>query len=765
MMPLVTVGIPPAAVVYKIMNKHTIDNMDIGACYSVTCTSAATVTAEINGATATLLSLPAGGSGAFFAPADSVCVETEGEFRVLPTEAPAPVIGAAGGGSAPVEVDPAPMEGSANPVASGGVYDAIAAVSPREGDVARLASENTFTAAQAFHAPVTVGTPRVAAVWAKAAVTITDVNMCKAGTISDNDGHTLDMPEDSTRTQDGFAKAIGDSELGLTVTHIGTTYTLYDSSSPAGQEGTIGNTRKVYLEGFGYSSRQTLSLSGGKDGVAEVGQPVMLNGNVYIGHGPEGVKARCRFDIRDAYLVRAGTITDNNPNHPFAIELPEDPARTIDSCIAEINEQGYKLEVKAIKYNATNIYLEATEAGAAPNGVWFTRTGCFSTAAAGTAQSFKQGSDIQGLDEGAASDWELRQNGYPVASRQTNNVYEGVQVFNNAVALNGNISGASLLGYPANKAGALIDAEGVCRTVFNEFFDATGTYGSLGEALTNIATLMPGYKDRGYLDILLPNAKHFAFRQQSSQKWKRIRIYAPSMIYCSAASGYAFSEIYGCPELEEFIVWAPAYISTCNRMFTNWFNDPKLMYIAVYLDSVKDATGFAFSGNSGKHITIYVPKATKAAEFSEVAHTALKTLKLTTGPATNCENMLRYWGGLEDLIWNGVGQDGTRMANPVQFVTAGTGVFSGCAALPASKFPKSWPSLSSARDIFLNCSLLDAATANAILDSLPDWSTEETPADHTITFTGTAAATAWAEEGADLSHVEAAEAKGWTVER
>ena len=738
----------------------TYTGLSVGKTYAVTSPNGCTVTdAQGNQVT----TIEAGKQGFFTAQTPAVVVDDDSALVTRSFDV-APASQGSGGGM-PVVIDPVPVEGSTNAVASGGVYDAIAAVSPPEGNVARLASENTFTAAQAFHAPVTIGTPRVAAVWAKVAVTITDVNMRKAGTISDNDGHTLDLPEDSNRTQDGFAKAIGDSELDLTVTHIGVTYTLYDSSSPAGQEGTIGNTRKVYLEGFGYSSRQTLSLSGGKDGVAEVGQPVMLNGNVYIGHGPEGVKARCLIGITAAYLVRAGTITDNNPNHPFAIELPENPARTIDSCIAEINEQGYKLEVKAGKYNATNIYLEATEAGAAPNGVLFTRTGCFSTAAAGSAQTTTQGSNIQGLDEGAASDWELRQNGYPVASRQTNNVYEGVQVFNNAVVLNANISGASLLGYPANKAGALIDAEGVCRTVFNEFFDATDTYGPYGEALTNIATLMPGYKDRGYLDILLPNAKYFSFRGQSSQKWKRVRIYAPSMIASNSANSYAFSQLSGCPELEEFIVWAPAYNTNCTRLVSHWGNNPKLMYTAVYLDSVKDATGFGLSDGNGKHITIYIPKATKASAFSEGPHTALKTLKLTTGPATNCEDMLRYWGGLENLIWNGVGQDGTRMANPVQFVAAGTGVFSGCAALPASKFPKSWPSLSSARDIFLNCSLLDAATANAILDSLPDWSTEEMPADHTITFTGTAAATAWAEEGADLSHVEAAEAKGWTVER
>lgn len=63
--------------------------------------------------------------------------------------------------------------------------------------------------------------------------------------------------------------------------------------------------------------------------------------------------------------------------------------------------------------------------------------------------------------------------------------------------------------------------------------------------------------------------------------------------------------------------------------------------------------------------------------------------------------------------------------------------------------------------MFANCAKLQAATANSILDSLPTWADG---ASHVITFTGTAAATSWAAEGADLSHIEAAEAKGWTVE-
>ena len=410
--------------------------------------------------------------GQHFFLAQSSNVEIVGNFGLVSgpfDKAPAPVIGAAGGGGAPVVIDPVPVEGSTNAVASGGVYDAIAAVSPPEGNVARLANENTFTAAQTFHAPVTVGVPRVEAVRAATAIAFSTADIRKEGTIADNDGHMVAIPVDSTRTEAQFMAMVEASELGLRVTLADTTYRFYDFLSPDDQTGTLGNTRKLYVTGFGLTGQQTLSLTGGKDGEPETGQPVMLNGNVYIGHGPEGVKARCLFYITTAYLTKAGTITDNNPYHAgSAIELPEDPARTIDSCIAEINAQGEKLEVKAIKHNSNYIYLESTVEGSEPNGVVITCTGCLGWN--GASRNIIQGSNIKGLDEGAASDWELRQNGYPVASRQSNNVYEGVQVFNNASSFNGaalfngSVDGTGLAAFTRNLFWMPADAYASCST-------------------------------------------------------------------------------------------------------------------------------------------------------------------------------------------------------------------------------------------------------------------------------------------------------------
>ena len=84
-------------------------------------------------------------------------------------------------------------------------------------------------------------------------------------------------------------------------------------------------------------------------------------------------------------------------------------------------------------------------------------------------------------------------------------------------------------------------------------------------------------------------------------------------------------------------------------------------------------------------------------------------------------------------------------------------------ALPADQFPIGLPNVTNAQDAFLNCPLLTQEVADAILNSLPAVEAGSN-GKGTITFTGTAAATAWGAEGADLTAVNAATGKGWTVE-
>lgn len=70
--------------------------------YSLTCTAAATVTAEIDGEPVTLATLTTGGTTVFCSPAATVTIATAGKYRVLPTKAPA-LNGNGGGGLTPEE--------------------------------------------------------------------------------------------------------------------------------------------------------------------------------------------------------------------------------------------------------------------------------------------------------------------------------------------------------------------------------------------------------------------------------------------------------------------------------------------------------------------------------------------------------------------------------------------------------------------------------------------------------------------------------------
>lgn len=76
-------------------NKMNTIDTNPGTWYCFFCTAPATVTAEIDGEYVTLVVLDSEGKESFCAPAESISVETDGKFRVLPTKASA---GASGGG-------------------------------------------------------------------------------------------------------------------------------------------------------------------------------------------------------------------------------------------------------------------------------------------------------------------------------------------------------------------------------------------------------------------------------------------------------------------------------------------------------------------------------------------------------------------------------------------------------------------------------------------------------------------------------------------
>lgn len=312
------------------------------------------------------------------------------------------------------------------------------------GDAALQGRSNTFTASNTFKGSFTIGVAHKEPVWAKTSIVISAANVKLAGTVSDNDGHVLELEADADRTQDNWRDIVNASELGLSVTRSSNTFTLTDAQSDETEAGTVGNTRVISITGFGFASTQTKKMSGGVDGILEVPEHIELHGDVSIGHGPEGVKARCTFGSVNATALKlAGTLSDGI--HP-PLELLADENRTRDSLIAEINVYGDVMEITASANGSASIYLESAVPGSAQNAIVFTRSGCFSTVAAGTAQTTRQGSDRAGVDSGRATEYELLENGFPVASRQSNNVYNGVQTFNNAVALNGPIQGSGTVG-------------------------------------------------------------------------------------------------------------------------------------------------------------------------------------------------------------------------------------------------------------------------------------------------------------------------------
>lgn len=69
-----------------------------GKAYSLTCTRPTTVYAEIDGETATVCVLPQGGTAVFIFPSAEVTVETEGPYRLFPTNAAISTLDVSGGG-------------------------------------------------------------------------------------------------------------------------------------------------------------------------------------------------------------------------------------------------------------------------------------------------------------------------------------------------------------------------------------------------------------------------------------------------------------------------------------------------------------------------------------------------------------------------------------------------------------------------------------------------------------------------------------------
>lgn len=331
------------------------------------------------------------------------------------------------------------------------------------------------------------------------------------------------------------------------------------------------------------------------------------------------------------------------------------------------------------------------------------------------------------------------------AGVHTNNTFTETNTFNGAVALNGPVQGAGADDFGAALLAPLADVHWLAGVTNQDQFNyrvfgentyapkRNKIYGSYivwvfpdviaAEAIEGAAV----YKTENATVIFsYPNATSGSV----PMGWGRVgnasvihaRLYAPKMITAKTVCGG----------------W-----TTCE-------------IFAAALQSLTEGIAYTSTANGRtKAFTLHAP--------------VLKTLRMGAGSVLECVHLYTPQVENIDNLFTFAPSTST-MPALVEFlltdssrVTTAKNAFVGCTVLPANQYPTNWSSLEHGDGMFNRCSLLDAATANAILDSLPDLS-EDTEGEHAIGFVSTAAATTWLADGADLSHVQAAEAKGWTVD-
>lgn len=195
------------------------------------------------------------------------------------------------------------------------------------------------------------------------------------------------------------------------------------------------------------------------------------------------------------------------------------------------------------------------------------------------------------------------------------------------------------------------------------------------------------------------------------------------------------------------LLYAPK-LQSADSIMKHWM--PKV--VIGFFDNAGSLAQFIHGdGNVGvEYCHVYAPKCTNFGGAFGRDITTLKELYITGAGADNVS--------FSDMCTGDTGLV-KFSADNVHKVTNAAACFERCSSLPDAQIPRAWPALSIGWSMFKKCSLLTEETANAILDSLPAYETGQ----HIISFDGTLAEQAWNTDGADLSHVEAANEKGWSV--
>lgn len=334
------------------------------------------------------------------------------------------------------------------------------------------------------------------------------------------------------------------------------------------------------------------------------------------------------------------------------------------------------------------------------------------------------------------------------------NTFSGTNTFNGPVALNGPVHGAGMDAFGAALLAPLADVRwlaGVKRS-YGWALPASESFNyRVFGANTNV-NLKRKYIYGSFIVWVLPDV----LNADGVTRSVRYKTENATVVYSypNATSGSipASWEGNGGASVHHVRLYAPKMTT----MDTVCFSATTCEIFAESLQSLNNGIAYNSSPNpSTKSFTLHAP--------------VLNTLRIGAGNVIECIHLYTPQVKVLDNLFTYAAETST-MPKLVEFlltdsshVTTAKNAFVGCTVLPANQYPTNWSSLEHGDGMFNRCSLLDAATANTILDSLPDWS-EDTEGEHAIGFVATAAATTWLADGADLSHVQAAEAKGWTVD-
>ena len=417
------------------------------------------------------------------------------------------------------------------------------------------------------------------------------------------------------------------------------------------------------------------------------------------------------------------------------------------------------------------IVLTAIMAGADANSITYTATGCFG---GGTV---KQGSTTRGKNAVEQTAFKIYLNGAELFDEMQgrNNTFTQTNTFNGAVALNGPVSGSYVDEKPEQGNNThLITSDAVSQ--YDTYISGYTSIEDMREKNPLIESALYGTArvvwDMSAMDRAEQKRASMLFHEKDSSNRSA---YPGNPAYDLVVKG-AVSLVYAfAPAAHRLEVFVDA-TSLSGYQFQSFFTENGVQYnyhgkyntLVYHAPRATSAgVGLLKAGNSTIAVRHFYVDLPISASMIQIAHgqegtndEKLHTFTAYAPMCVNIDQMLK--ATLPQLVY--VNLHFKKNEEGKSLVTSAIDAFKGCTVLPDNMFPKDWSSLRNGSGMFANCANLSAATANAILDSLPDWSGEETPTEHVITFTGTAAATAWAAEGADLTHITAAQAKGWTVE-